>query len=198
VSRVGRRPRPSTLELVGLRGFLALGSGIGAVGWTGTALLAARPDLVASPVPISAALWALLVALMVSVGVFLTPDAVRFSRPMLVWGPVNAVATLLTLAALVGVLSGGWVPAVWALAGAVGYAASARFVGRGVYTVAALLELGTLGAALLGVPSPVLYALLGVCHALTLALIVAEVESARASAVIVVAWLAVLLVGVGL
>jgi hypothetical protein len=84
----------------------------------------------------------------------------------------------------------------WPLAGLAGYAATARSVrGRNsrdarLYATAAVLGAGTLGLALAGGPSVLVVALLGVCHALTLALI-AGARTARAPYVLVGAYLLV-------
>ena len=187
---------PPTLGRVGLDGFLALGALVGTVGWAGTALLTARPGLVGDPVLVSVVLWAVLVAVMVGVGVFGTPDAVRFSRPMLVWGPVNALATLATLLALFGPLPEATPLVAWGLAGLVGYAASAYWtagVQRRTYAVAAFFEAQTLAAVTPLAPAHT-YLLLGVCHAVPLA-VVATTRHRLAPYAVGVAWLVVLLAG---
>ena len=189
-----------TLGRVGLDGFLALGAAVGAVGWGVTALLAARPDQVGDPELVAMAVWFGLVGVMVGVGTLATPDAVRFSRPLLAWGGANGTATLLSTLALVGVLPSAVHLYAWPLAGAVGYTATARLVGgrnprvARLYATAALLEAATLGLALVGVAPAIVFALLGVCHALPLAL-AAGARTARAPYVFVGGYLFVLAVG---
>jgi hypothetical protein len=146
------------------------------------------------------AVWFGLVGVMIGVGTLATPDAVRFSRPLLAWGGVNGVATLLSTL----VLLGGLPPVVhlyaWPLAGLVGYAATARLVGRRnardarLYGTAAVLEAATLGLVLVGERPALVFALLGVCHALPLALI-AGTRTVRAPYVLVGGYLFVLAVG---
>lgn len=187
---------PPTRAAVSRDAFLTLGATVGAVGWGVTALLSASPTLVPDPALVSIALWGLLVALMIGVGVLLTPDAVRFSRPMLVWGPANAAASLVTLGVLFGPLPGWTLLAAWALAGAVGYAASARATNgreRRAYAMGAFLELLTLGTVAVGLPVAGTLALLGVCHVGPL-LVVTRTVDGRAPAAVVFAWLLVLLV----
>jgi len=189
------RLAPPTLARVDLDRFLALGAAVGALGWSATALLTARPDVVADPVLVSVALWGVLVAVMIGVGVFATPDAVRFSRPILVWGPANALASLVTLGVLFGPLPDWALPGVWALAGAVGYEASRRAVdgpARPVYLAATFVEVLTLGAVLV-VPPAGVFVLLGVSHALPLALVVST-DDPRAAGALVLTWTLGLLV----
>jgi hypothetical protein len=189
-----------TLGRVGVDGFLALGAAVGAVGWSTTALLTARPDPVGDPELAAMAVWFGLVGVMVGVGTLATPDAVRFSRPLLAWGGANGTATLVSTLALVGVLPSAVHLYAWPLAGLVGYAATARFVGRRnardarLYGTAAVLEAATLGLALAGGPPVLVFALLGVCHALPLAL-VAGTRTARAPYVLVGGYLFVLATG---
>jgi hypothetical protein len=184
---------PPTLDRVGLHGFLALGALVGAVGWAVTALLAARPDVVATPVLTSVVLWTGLVALMAGVGILLTPDSLRFSRPMLTWGSVNGLATVATVGSLLDVLPDGTPLVAWSLAGLIGYTATASWTtgpDRRIYAVAAALELGTLLVVTSLTPAAG-YALLGVCHALPLAL-VATTEHRLAPHALVATWLLVL------
>jgi hypothetical protein len=75
---------PPTRAAVSRDAFLTLGAAVCAVGWGLTALLGAFPALVPDPVLVSVGLWGTLIAPVVGVGVFLTPDTVRFSQPMLV------------------------------------------------------------------------------------------------------------------
>lgn len=185
------RVAPPTLARVGLDRFLALGAGVGALGWGGTALLTARPGLVGDPVLASVALWTALVAVMVGVGVFATPDAVRFSRPMLVWGPANALASLVTLGVLFGPLPAWALADAWALAGAVGYYASARATAgndRNVYLTAVFFEVITFGTG----SSAATFVALGVCHVVPL-LLVAFTDFRRAPYVLGGGWLVVVL-----
>jgi hypothetical protein len=184
-----RRYAPPSLGRVDLDRFLALGAVVGAVGWTATALLAARPSLVADPTLVAVALWTVLVAVMVGVGVFATPDAVRFSRPMLVWGPANALATGVTLGVLFGPLPAWTLTDAWALAGVVGYYASARATegnDRNVYLTAVFFEVTTFGTG----TSPAVFVALGVCHVVPLVL-VAFTDFRRAPYVLGLVWLAV-------
>ncbi|WP_276258294.1 hypothetical protein [Haloglomus litoreum] len=170
------RPPLPTLGVVSGRAFLALGAVVGALGWGVTSLLTARPGLAGAtdPALLAALVWAPLVVLMVGGGVFATPDAVRFARPFLVWGPVNAAASMATLGALLG-----WLPAAtywvaWALAGAAGFLATGAAVRRtgddgALWLATAACEAGVVVAGLvLGGPWP--FAVLGVLHAVPLAL----------------------------
>jgi hypothetical protein len=197
-----RLPLP-TLGRVSGRSFLALGAVIGALGWGVTALLTAWPSLLAllapgiEPVFLVALVWMPLVLVMVGVGVFATPDRVRFARPFLVWGPANGAATVVTVAALVG-----WLPPptywlAWALAGAAGYCWTAAAVGRAggdarLWLSATVAEVGVVAAgATVGGPWPFL--LLGVAHALPLALDASGLARRRGAAVLPVAAVAGLL-----
>jgi hypothetical protein len=143
--------------------------------------------------------WYLLAGLMVAVGTLATPDAVRFSRPLLAWGAANGTATLLSTLALAGRLPGTTHLYAWPLAGLIGYATTARLAtGRDtrLYRTAALLEAVTFGLALVGVSPALVFALLGACHSFTLALVVGS-RTDRAPFVLVGAYLLVLVVGVG-
>jgi hypothetical protein len=175
-----------TLGILGSRGFLALGAAIGAVGWTVTALLTARPALAAvipgpdDPALLVAALWLVLIAVMMGAGLFATPDAVRFSRPMLVWGPANGLATLATVGALLGALPTATSWLAWALAGATGYLATGLAIrrvggdGRTWLAAAGCEALVPVAALLAGGPWP--FAVLGAVHTLPLALDAADPE----------------------
>lgn len=182
---------PPTLGRVDLDRFLALGAAVGALGWGGTALLTARPGLVGDPVLVSVALWAVLVAVMVGVGVFATPDEVRFSRPMLVWGPANALASLVTVGVLFGPLPDWTLPDAWALAAVLGYYASARATAgndRNVYLTAVFFEVMAFGTG----TSPAGFVALGVCHVVPL-LLVAFTDFRRAPYVLGLVWVVVVL-----
>jgi hypothetical protein len=203
MSRTPRSPTLGalpTLDLVGVDGFLAIGAAVGGVGWGVTVLLTAVPGLVADPEIVAMAVWVGLVGVMVGVGTLGTTDAVRFSRPLLAWGGANGTATLLSALALVGVLPSVVHLYAWPLAGLVGYAATARLVGgrshgdARLYGTAAVLESATLGLALAGGSPVLVFALLGVCHALPLALI-AGTRAVRAPVVLVGGYLFVLAVG---
>ncbi|PSQ09965.1 hypothetical protein BRC93_11175 [Halobacteriales archaeon QS_5_70_15] len=93
-----------TLGPVGIDRFLAVGAAVGGVGWGVTVLRTAVPGLVADPELVAMVVWIGLVGVVVGVGTLATPDAVRFSRPLLAWGGANATATLLSTLSLVGVL----------------------------------------------------------------------------------------------
>lgn len=170
-----RLPLP-TLGAVSGRAFLALGAVVGGLGWGVTALLTARPGLAgaADPALLAALAWAPLVGLMVGVGVFATPDTVRFARPFLVWGPANGAASVATVAALLGWLPPSTYWLAWALAGATGYLATGVAVRRAggdgrLWLAAAACESGVLLAGLtVGGSWP--FALLGALHAVPLAL----------------------------
>jgi hypothetical protein len=186
-----RRLAPPTLARVDLDRFLALGAAVGTVGWGVTALLAARPALVPDPALVTVSLWAVLVTLMVGVGVFATPDPVRFSRPILVWGPANAAATLVTLGVLFGPLPEWALTDAWALAGAVGYYASVRATAgndRNVYLTAVFFEVTTFGTG----TSPAVFVALGVCHVVPLVL-VAFTDFRRAPYALGLVWLVVVM-----
>lgn len=174
-----RLPLP-TLGAVSGRSFLALGAVVGALGWGVTTLLTARPSLAGllgpgvDPALLVTLAWGPLVLVMVGVGVFATPDGVRFARPFLVWGPANGAASVATVAALLG-----WLPAAtywlaWALAGVAGYLATGIAVrnaggdGR-LWLAAAGSEAGVLVAGVtVGGPWP--FALLGLLHVAPLTL----------------------------
>lgn len=182
-----RRPPPlrslglPTLGQLSGRRFLALGAAVGAVGWSVTALLTARPMLAAvAPAPLddpallASAVWFALVPVMIGTGLFATPDRVRFSRPMLVWGPANGLASVATVAALFGALPPATYWLAWALAGAAGYLATGVAVqdvgGRGRTWLAAAGCEALVPVAALGPGGPWPFAVLGVVHALPLAL----------------------------
>lgn len=191
------RPVPPTTGRVGIRGFLALGAVVGAAGWGATVLLTARPDAVAAPEWTAVGAWAVLVAVMGGVGVFGTPDAVRFSRPMLAWSVANGSASVASVLGVLGVLPDRAHLVAWSLAGATGYLATGLLVGRPdarVYRVAAVLE-GVLFVGVLGgLDGTTALGLLGVCHALPLAL-VAATDDRRAPLVLVGGFLAVVAMG---
>jgi hypothetical protein len=174
-----RLPLP-TLGAVSGRSFLALGAVVGALGWGVTALLTARPSLAGllgpdvDPAFLVALVWVPLVLVMVGVGVFATPDGVRFARPFLVWGPANGAASVATVGALLGWLPGTTYWLAWTLAGAAGYLATGIAVrtaggdGR-LWLAAAGAEAGVLVAGVtVGGPWP--FAVLGVLHATPLTL----------------------------
>jgi hypothetical protein len=81
--------------------FLLLGAAVGLVGWTATAVL----ELLAPDAGVLAlAVWLPLVAVMLGAALLHAPDAMRFSAPMLGWGPLNGLAATATLwAVLFGV-----------------------------------------------------------------------------------------------
>lgn len=176
-----------TLAVLSGRGFLTLGACVGAVGWTATALLTARPGLAGSapepfdaPALLAAAVWLPLVVLMVTAGVFATPDRVRFASPFLVWGPANGLAGVATVAALAGVLPPATYWLAWTLAGAAGSLAtglSVRQVGGDgrTWLVAAACE-ALVPLAALGPGGPWPFVLLGTLHVLPLALDVADAD----------------------
>lgn len=157
--------------------FLSLGAVVGLVGWTVTAALAGADRGPARWVALG--VWTVLVAVMVGAGLFLTPDAVRFSTPLAGWGLVNGAASTVTAWA---VLTGAPAPAVartWLAAHALGYgwtAGTLRRAGQGDraggYGYAALLAGGLLVFDVAGLDAlaPVRYPLLAVVHALPLAL----------------------------
>lgn len=167
-----------TLGAVSGRGFLAVGAAVGVLGWGSTALLTVRPGIAAPLAPALAAttVWAPLVVLMVAVGLFGTPDTVRFARPFLVWGPANGLASLATVAALLGRLPEATYWLAWALAGAAGYLGTGLAVRRAgddgrLWFAAACCEAGALVAGVtVGGPWP--FILLGAVHVLPLTLVV--------------------------
>jgi hypothetical protein len=165
-----------TLSVVSGRAFLAVGAAIGALGWGATALLTARPGIVAplDPAVAAATVWTPLIVVMVSVGLFGTPDTVRFGRPFLFWGPANGLASLATVAALLAWLPGVTYWLAWALAAAVGYLGTGVAVRRAggdghVWVATAGCEVSVLVAGgTVGGPWP--FVLLGAMHVLPLAL----------------------------
>jgi hypothetical protein len=197
-----RLPLP-TLGRVSGRSFLTLGAVVGALGWGVTALLTARPSLLGPLAPgvelafLVALAWVPLVLVMVGVGVFATPDRVRFARPFLVWGPANGAASVATVAALAGWLPPSTYWLAWALAGTTGYLGTAAAVRRAggnarLWLSAAVAEVGVVvAAATAGGPWPFL--LLGVAHALPLALDASGLARRRGAAVLPVAVVAGLL-----
>jgi hypothetical protein len=92
---------PATSGRLDGSGFLLLGAAVGLVGWTATAVL----ELLAPDAgPLALVAWLPLVAAMLGAGLFHTPDAMRFSTPMLGWALLNGLATTATLwAVLFGV-----------------------------------------------------------------------------------------------
>jgi len=173
-------------------GFLVLGAGVGLVGWTATAVLAA---LVPRAGPLALAVWLPLVVVMLGAGLLHGPDTVRFSLPLLGFGLLNGLATAATAwAVLVGLPAtvGGdpfvTVPlgrpadavwSLWALDLAVGYAWTADALrrdgqpGRAAgYSYAAFLGFGLVvyHAAGLDAIRTVRYPALAALHAIPLAL----------------------------
>lgn len=122
-SRLGRR------ELFGVGGASLF------VGWAGTQLAVARPGLVpGDPLVGVTALWFALFAVVGAVTVTQCPDYVRFSRPLFVWGLLNAVAFVVAGLAALGSLPPGLVTYafwhVWVLIAVVGFAATGALLER--------------------------------------------------------------------
>jgi hypothetical protein len=157
--------------------FLLLGAVVGLVGWTGTAVV----ELLAVPRAglLTLGLWVVLVAVMSGAGLVATPNAVRFSLPLLGWGVLNTIALLATVVAVTVGASPDTVWAIWAGDLALGHAWTARTLQRAhkseravTYGTAALLGVGLLllHSFDAGTLQPVRYLALGAVHALPLAL----------------------------
>lgn len=159
-----------TTATVGRDGFLALGAAVGAVGWTVTVAVTLRPGLVPDPTLVVVGVWAVLVGVMGSVGAFATPDAVRFSRPLLGFAAANGTASVATLLAVGGVLPPATHAVAWALAGAVGYGLAARSVDAdaATYATAAVLDALVAASVLLGGATARHLAVVGICHVVPL------------------------------
>lgn len=117
-----------TTGRVGETGLLRLGTGLGLVGWTGTAVIERTTDPSAGLVAL--AWWVLPVTAMLFVIGRHAVDAVRFSVPLLGWGLLNGTATTATLWAVTVGASPGAVPVVWLVDFALGYTWTAIAVGR--------------------------------------------------------------------
>ena len=158
--------------------FLLTGAGAGALGWSGTQVLAWVGP--ADSAVLATGLWVVLVAGFAGITLLGTPDTVRFSDPMFVWGAVNGTAMALTVGGLVGLVPeflAFWV--AWAAAAGIGYCwtggllagAGAVRRGRG-YLLAGLAALVVLAVGLLAsaLVEPAAYLLLGGLHVVPLAL----------------------------
>lgn len=187
--------RLPTAGVVDRDGFLTVGALVGALGWSTTVALALFPGLAARPTLAALVVWAVLVALMVAVGAFATPDAVRFSRPLVAFGVANGLAALATALAFLGHLPDVTYAVAWGLAGAVGYGVAARTVpgpDARVYGVAAVLDLLAVGTAA-ALPGWLTLALVGVCHVVPLAAVASR--TAWGSTLVVAAYGSVFLAG---
>lgn len=172
---VGRLAPPTSATVDG-DGFLALGAAVGTLGWAGTQALALWGGRHAPLV--AAALWLALVGVMGVVGLTRTPDTVRFSRPLAVWGTTNGSATALSAVAvaLPGTFPARAVVAAWCCSFLVGYAATARFVGgrgaRPYWLGTALATAGLAGVWAAPAVADWGYLVAGTVHVLPLALAV--------------------------
>lgn len=147
-------------------GLLLVGLLEGVLGWGGSALLLRNPGL--APLGLVAsivALWVLLTAGIVVVGVVYTAPTVRRNRVWLVWGGLNVAATLVNVAAVADLLPAGLVPYAyyhpWLAVLGVGYLATAvddldspqvRRQERAVYALGGAASLAVLALAVLDPP----------------------------------------------
>jgi hypothetical protein len=183
---------PATSDRLTGSDFLLLGAAVGLVGWSATAAIAAVAPGAGF---LTVVVWTPLVAVMLGAGLLHTPDAMRFSLPMLGWGLLNGLAVTATLVAvLVGapdqvggdpfttVVLGpdaGAVWSLWTLDLAAGYAWTADALRRDAqpsraagYSYAAFLGFGLLAYHAAGVEAirTVRYPALAALHAIPLAL----------------------------
>lgn len=105
------------------------------VGWGGTQLARARPDLIpGDPLAGVTVLWFGLFALIVLAVGTQCPDYVRFSQPVFIWGVLNTAAFAFTALAIQGALPSGWVTYafwhVWVLVAVIGFAATGALLER--------------------------------------------------------------------
>ena len=187
--------RLPTAGVVDRDGFLAVGALVGALGWSTTVAVSLFPWLASRPTVAVLVVWAVLVALMAAVGAFATPDAVRFSRPLVAFGVANGLAALATTLAFLDYLPDATYAVAWGLAGAVGYGVAARTVpgpDARVYGVAAVLDLLAVGAVAV-LPGWLALALVGVCHVAPLAAVASR--TTWGSTLVVAAYGSVFLVG---
>lgn len=163
--------RPITIDE-----YLRFGAGIGVIGWVATQIVAWYPGLVGSSIASIVGFWIALTALLY-VGGFRLPQGLRYSRPLVVWGLLNALATGINVLAALG----GWPDALtaylgyafwhpWAAVMAVGYLDTgivARTRYRPAYLGGALLAAGALTIGLLapGFITGGTYLVLGAIHA---------------------------------
>jgi hypothetical protein len=182
-----RRWVPASSDRLSADGFLLLGASVGLVGWTVTGAV----ELLSIPRPglVVLACWLPLVAVMSGALLFATPDAVRFSLPLVGWGILNGATIAATV---VVVVTGGSAVTVWSLWVAVlalGYAWTARalrwnraFGRAALYGYASLLAIGVLVYHAAGLPSlrSVRYPVIAALHALPLVL---DARSDRSGAV---------------
>jgi hypothetical protein len=151
-------------------GLLLVGFLEGVIGWGGSWAFISYPVLApVGPVLSVVALWAVLTAGIVFIGVAYTAPTVRRNRVWMVWGVLNLGATLVNVVAVAGVLPpslavyGYWHP--WFLAIGLGYLATAfdnwespqlRKQERIVYALSGAATLLLLAVSVLGVTSLVL------------------------------------------
>jgi hypothetical protein len=151
-------------------GLLLVGFLEGVIGWGGSWAFINYPVLApVGPVLSVVALWAVLTAGIVFIGVAYTAPTVRRNRVWMVWGVLNLGATLVNVVAVAGVLPpslavyGYWHP--WFLAIGLGYLATAfdnwespqlRKQERIVYALGGAATLLLLAVSVLGVTSLVL------------------------------------------
>ena len=166
-----------TTGRVGETGLLRLGTGLGLVGWTGTAVVGWTVGPSAGPLAL--AWWVLPVTAMLFVIGRHADDTVRFSVPLLGWGLLNGTATTVTVWAVTVGASPGTIPVVWLADFTLGYAWTAVALGRAThtgrargYTVAALVCAVTVGFGIAGVAGGVAagYPVVAVLHVGPLAL----------------------------
>jgi hypothetical protein len=169
---------PPTSGRLSESGFLLSGAAAGLLGWTGTQVFAwVDPP---SAALLATGLWAALMLGFVGLTVFHAPAAIRFSLPMLGWGTVNGMATVLTVAGLAGLVPGRvafW--AAWVVAAAVGYCWTGSLLVRAgdtergrSYLASGLVALAVLAVGLwsFAAVAPVAFLVLTVLHALPLTL----------------------------
>lgn len=92
---------------LGTNAFLAIGAGLGAVGWFGTALIDRRPGIALDTLGMDAlqavvGLWALLTLAMVAIGLVFGSRAVRLSPPLWLWSILVGGALAIDVAAVRG------------------------------------------------------------------------------------------------
>ena len=177
-----RLPTPTSTYRIDRRTLLGSVAAMLALGWAATEAVASFPAVVpGDPILAVVGLWVGLFAVVTVGALTQTPDYVRFSGPLLLWGVLNAVALAVTVSAALGILPSGLVVYaywhVWVLVAVVGFATTGALLERSGssgqhYFTAAGLEVSLLfiGLGAFELLLPGLYLLLAFVHPTPLAL----------------------------
>lgn len=166
-------------------------------GWAGTQVAVTHPGLVpGNPLFTVTGLWIALFGLVALVVFTQSPDYVRLSGPLVVWGVLNTAAFTFTVLALFGNLPDSWFVYafwhVWVFIAAIGFAATGVLLERSGasgqhYFTAAGLEVSLLfiGLALYSEIVPGSYLLLAFVHPTPLFLdaLSSDIDPARAAGI---------------